>query len=215
MAIGLASILCGCSAQDSTKFSTRATGTGGTTGTATTGTGGTGTGTGGTGIGTGGNGGFIGTSDASTEAGSGPCTNLQCYQNTCKYGACKVGPCANGGTTSVSGIITDPSGTLPLYNIIVYVPNSPLMPISTGASCEKCGTVSGDPIASALTDTKGHFTLLNVPVTNNIPLVIQVGKWRREITIPSVTSCADMLLTDKNQMRCRRAKPKVTSRAWR
>jgi hypothetical protein len=203
MAVGLVCVLGGCSAQDGTKFSGRATGSGGATGTGTTGTGGTGGA--GPGTGTGGTIGPIDTGDASTEAGSGPCTNLRCFQNTCKYGPCKVGPCANGGTTSVSGSIYDPSGTLPLYNIIVYVPNAPLDPIATGASCEKCGSVSGDPIASALTDTKGNFKLDNVPVTNNVPLVIQVGKWRREITVPTVSSCADTPLTDKNQTRLPRS----------
>ena len=200
VAIGLACLLGGCSAQDETKFPARTSGTGGATGTGTT------TGGGGSGIGTG-TGGTIGgitTTDASADAAL-PCTNLQCYQNNCRAGACKVGPCASGGTTSVSGAIYDPSGTLPLYNIIVYVPNAPLMPIATGATCEKCGTVSGEPIASALTDTKGNFTLLNVPVMDNIPLVIQIGKWRREITIPTVASCADTPLTDKNQMRLPRS----------
>jgi hypothetical protein len=190
----------GCSAQDETKFSGRATGAGGATSTGT----GTTTGGGGTGpIGTGGSG-VIGTTDASAEA-SLPCENLQCYQNNCKAGACKVPPCASGGTTSVSGTIYDPGGTLPLYNVIVYVPNSPLAPITTGATCEKCGTVSGNPIASTLTDTKGQFRLDNVPVTSDIPLVIQVGKWRRQITIPSVASCADTPLTDKDQTRLARS----------
>ena len=36
----------------------------------------------------------------------------------------------------------------------------------------------------------------SVPSATNIPLVIQVGKWRRQITIPSSTTCADNALTD-------------------
>jgi hypothetical protein len=205
-AIGLACVLSGwaCSAQDGTKFTTRAPGAGG----AGNGTGGTTTGTGGTGpgIGTGGTVGGIGTNDASTSADATlPCTNLQCFQNSCRTGACKVGACATGGTTSLSGVIYDPSGTLPLYNVIVYVPNAPLDPITTGASCEQCGTVSGKPITTALTDTRGQFRLDNVPVTTNFPLVIQIGKWRRQIMIPSVNSCADNPLADKDQTRLPRS----------
>ena len=206
-AVGLACSLSAlaCSAADETKFpGTRGSGSGGATsgptGGATTGSGGTGAG-----IGTGGAGGFIGTTDGgSSEAGL-PCTNLQCFQNKCTVGACKVGACANGGTTSVSGTIFDPAGQLPLYNVIVYVPNEPLLPITTGATCDKCGTVSGSPIASTLTNTRGQFKLDHVPVTDNIPLVIQVGKWRRQITIPNVASCADTPLTNKDQTRLPRS----------
>lgn len=119
----------------------------------------------------------------------GPCMNL----------ACQKASCPNGGTTSVSGTVYDPSGTLPLYNVMVYVPNAPLDPIQHGPSCT-CD-VSGKPIASALTDTKGHFVLKDVPVGSDIPVVIQVGKWRRQLTVPSISACADHPLTDASVTR--------------
>ncbi|HKQ70190.1 MAG TPA: carboxypeptidase regulatory-like domain-containing protein [Polyangiaceae bacterium] len=130
-----------------------------------------------------------------------PCENLECYQNSCALGSCKIDKCAAGATTSVSGTVFDPAGKVPLYNVIVYVPNAPVDAITTGATCDRCGAISGSPIASALTDAKGHFKLDNVPVTTDIPLVIQVGKWRRQIKLPAVTACADTPLTDKNMTR--------------
>jgi len=90
--------------------------------------------------------------------------------------------------------VFDPSGTLPLYNVMVYVPNAALAPLTPGPSCS-C-EVSGEPIASALTDTNGHFSLENAPVGANIPLVVQIGKWRRRFTVPNVAECTDTPLTD-------------------
>lgn len=138
---------------------------------------------GGSGVGGSGDGGSIFmTSGSGTQ-----CQNLECKQVACSGGA----------TTSVSGVVYDPAGKTPLYNVVVYVPNAPLGELTDGASCDKCGsTLTGDPVVTAITDVEGKFVLENVPVGDNIPLVIQVGKWRREITIPSVAECVDTPLTD-------------------
>ena len=96
---------------------------------------------------------------------------------------------------------------MPLYNVNVYVPNAPLDPIPEGASCDRCSAqLSGKPIATALTDANGRFVLENVPVVANLPIVIQVGKWRREITLASVTACVDNPITDANLTRLPRTK---------
>jgi hypothetical protein len=112
------------------------------------------------------------------------------------------GECGSNPPTTISGTVYDPAGRVPLYNVVVYVPGETLTDIPTGAQCQTCsGFFSGKPLAVALTDTNGHFTLENPPSGENIPLVIQVGKWRREITVPSVTACADNPITDPEKTR--------------
>ena len=117
--------------------------------------------------------------------GAGPCVNLQCQQTTCRSGNCAQAACPGGQKTTVRGRVFDPAGRVPLYNVVVYVPNGPLDPIPTGPTCDRCDTpTSGRPVTSALSDTRGEFVLDNVPVGTDIPLVVQVGKWRREIKDP-------------------------------
>jgi hypothetical protein len=123
-----------------------------------------------------------------------PCTNL-CLQQK---------PCASG-TTSLSGTVMDPAGKVPLYNVLVYVPNAPVEPIVNGATCDRCGSVSGDPLVTAITGVDGKFKLDNVPVGQNIPLVVQIGKWRRQLVIPNVAECVDTPL-DAEQIRLPRRK---------
>ncbi len=115
--------------------------------------------------------------------------------------------CTGNAKTTLSGTIRDPAGRVPLYNVNVYVPNAALDPIPEGTSCDRCSAqLSGKPIATALTDANGRFVLENVPATQNVPVVIQVGKWRRQITIPTVTACVDNPITDANLTRLPRTK---------
>ena len=144
-----------------------------------------GTGNSGPGSGAGGSGGSTG--DFMNTGGNGACQNLECQQVVCSGGA----------KTTLSGKVYEPAGTIPLYNVVVYVPNAPLDPIPEGASCDQCGAqISGDPVVSTITDATGSFVLENVPVGNDIPLVVQVGKWRRELVVPTVAECVDTPLAD-------------------
>lgn len=121
------------------------------------------------------------TTDATTGA---PCIGLEC----------QVPQCPNG-TTTLRGTVYAPEGTLPLYNVVVYVPNAELDPITDGVTCDTCQTgLSGKPIAATLSDTKGEFVLPDVPAGVDIPLVITIGKWRREVVIPQVEPCVDNLV---------------------
>jgi hypothetical protein len=103
--------------------------------------------------------------------------------------------CEGEATTTVTGTVYIPSGQLPLYNAMVYVPETELAPMAAGASCN-C-EISGEPIVSALTDSSGRFVLENVPVGPDIPLVIQVGDWRREINIGTVAPCVETAVADQ------------------
>jgi hypothetical protein len=109
------------------------------------------------------------------------CVNLQCLQVTCSGGA----------TTSISGTVHDPAGLRPLPNVYVYVPNGTPATFIDGASCGSCDTaLTGLPLVTTLTDATGHFKLDNMPVGANIPVVIQLGKWRRQIRV-TTARCAD------------------------
>jgi hypothetical protein len=119
------------------------------------------------------------------EAGVG-CTNLQCDIQTCE-----------GGTpTSITGKVLDPAGNNGLYNVVVFIPNTaggalPLIPRGVNTASCSCGELfqGEEPVVDTLTAPDGTFTLNNVPSGSNIPLVVQIGKWRKEIVLPTVAPC--------------------------
>jgi hypothetical protein len=137
------------------------------------------------------------------------CTGLCLQQVTCDE---------PGVTTTISGIVYAPGraggpapgqvgGPDPLFDALVYVPNGQVLPFEAGVQCSQCGEeASGDPLVSARTDDQGRFVLENVPVGEDIPLVIQLGRWRRQVTIPAVDACVDNPVTDWNLTRLPRNK---------
>jgi hypothetical protein len=110
---------------------------------------------------------------------------------------CKVMDCpadSSPSTTTVSGKVYDPAGRVPLYNAVVYVVEDPattLKPLGQRVKCESCSEhFPKTAMAVALTKSDGSFLLTDVPAGEKIPLVIQLGKWRRVVEI-DVAPCTD------------------------
>jgi len=107
---------------------------------------------------------------------------------------CRIVNCTqrNMPETTISGTVFAPNGTLALYGVNVYIPASPPPLLTDGVQCSQCqNSLPGGSVRQALSDAAGKFTLTNVPTGINIPLVIQVGKWRRIVDIPEVLPCQD------------------------
>lgn len=99
-------------------------------------------------------------------------------------------PCVMQGrpSTTISGTVFAPNGMLPIDHAAVYAPTEPVSTIPPGVGKTVC--VSGKPTSVARSDSTGHFTVSNVPA-GDVSLVIQVGKWRRQLVVPNVQACQD------------------------
>ncbi|MFT3697890.1 MAG: hypothetical protein QM831_32420 [Kofleriaceae bacterium] len=143
---------------------------------------------------------ICGANDVPNMCGVPACTGLCAQQNAC----------TNQAKTTITGKITAPGhddtvtwGTPdPIYGALVYVPNGGAAPyygttpFAAGVSCDSCSSlVSGEPLVYATTAVDGTFTIDNAPCGASIPLVIQLGRWRRQISIPNVQCCANTALT--------------------
>jgi hypothetical protein len=109
-----------------------------------------------------------------------------------------AGGCAVCGTcnTQVTGKVYDPSGAPPtagannvfLAGVTVFEPSGALAVLPDVAACDTCTGLDSPSIAKAVTAADGTFTLSGV-TPGNTSIVVQSGRWRRQIKIP-VTACA-------------------------
>jgi hypothetical protein len=115
-----------------------------------------------------------------------PCTGLCLSQANCDAAS----------PTTLKGTVFAPDGVEPMYGALVYVANCALAPFAPNVSCDQCGAAaSGCPLVSATTGFDGKFTLTNVPAATSYPLVIQLGRWRREVTVAAQPACTTVDLS--------------------
>jgi hypothetical protein len=154
-------------------------------------------------VGSGSSSGLISSSGSSSGTG-GASSNGGTTGAQCPAGAqCNVA-CTGTATTSISGKVYDPALLNGLYNVTVYVPGAPLAPLPAGVptgadACDCSALFKSGALVSTATAVDGTFTLNNAPVGTAVPLVLQIGKWRRAITVDtSKTQCADIAEADKS-----------------
>ncbi|MDB4944222.1 MAG: Tryptophan synthase alpha chain [Labilithrix sp.] len=121
----------------------------------------------------------------------------------CKTGVCSPdSECVSRGavTTTITGKVYDPAGANPLYNVLVYIPSDPenLPEINEGVQCTTCASIAVNPFVATLTNTKGEFELVDVPVDKDVPIVVQIGKWRRSFTFDVTKSCNQNKVPDRD-----------------
>src|SRR5262249_23654084 len=105
----------------------------------------------------------------------------------------KDAPCS----TAITGTVFAPNGTLPLYNVSVYVPMTTPSPFPAGVQCGQCSTdLPGGSRASTTPGPDGTFRLDGVPSGHDFPVIVTTGKWRRQVTVPAVPACVDTAIPD-------------------
>ncbi len=125
---------------------------------------------------------------------AGTCANNSAYWRTDGSG----GDCAlcQACDTRVTGKVYDPSGAsptagannLPLPGIGVFQAAGALTTFSNGVACDTCTSLESPSITKAVTDATGTFTLTNVAPSPNARIVVQSGRWRRQVTM-NVPAC--------------------------
>jgi hypothetical protein len=125
------------------------------------------------------------------------CESTSC--GACSGLACEVATC-DASRTTLSGRVFTPAGESgdPVYNALVFIPNGPLAALpADGPSCDQCTPLPAEQVvAGALSGPDGSFVISGVPTGDKIPLVVQLGKWRRQITVQIDKPCADNTLPD-------------------
>jgi hypothetical protein len=111
---------------------------------------------------------------------------------------CKVdSTCA--APTTLSGKVFDPTGAIPLPNIVVFIPADPASLPAIGPGSPTCtNTVAiGQYVAATETDGSGAFTLAGVPTGTGVPVTVQMGKkWRRTVYVNVTNDCGANTVAD-------------------
>jgi hypothetical protein len=114
----------------------------------------------------------------------------------CAAQTTQAGCQAGAGCTWANGACSGSAYGDPVPNVLVYVPNGAVAAFTPRAmetqsqQCSTCGAdVTGNPLVLTKTAYDGTFTLSNVPVGGSIPIVIQLGRWRRQFTVNVATPC--------------------------
>jgi hypothetical protein len=156
---------------------------------------------------TGGNGDEERPSSTGADAGEGDVSCLTCGTGYTGGPGCPPGlechvQCERGATTTISGKVYDPAGKNSLYGVAVYVPQKPLEPLPkgvlTGADACSCSALyKSGAVVSATTGVDGTFVIEDAPVGRDVPLVLQIGKWRRQVNI-DVQACRNNPQADRS-----------------
>jgi hypothetical protein len=114
----------------------------------------------------------------------GVCGNSACTGLCLQQVACGGGVQTTIQGTVIAGTPAKYGAADPVPNVVVYIPNAALQAFTPGATCSQCGAeVTGSPLVETTTAFDGTFTLKNVPSNippgAKIPVVIQLGRWRR------------------------------------
>jgi hypothetical protein len=123
---------------------------------------------------------------------SGVATTPACGNGSSRW-KCEVDTSCGATPTTLTGKVYDPAGANPLYNVIVFIPNvvSELPAVTPGThSCNLCDVSIGDYVVATTTNYDGSFTLKGVPTGTDVPVTVQIGKWRRTTTVNIPKSCA-------------------------
>lgn len=109
---------------------------------------------------------------------------------------CQSCTCASG-TAELTGRIMDPAKLRPVFGVTVYVPTTAVTALTgPNVQCDTCTNLYGGlpALASATTDVDGRFRLQGVPAGAAFPLVIQLGRFRRQLTVASIPACGTAAL---------------------
>lgn len=90
--------------------------------------------------------------------------------------------------TRITGKVYAPNGATPLAGISVYQPAGPLRTLVDGVACDTCASLASPVRAGATSAADGSFTIFGATPGANETLVVQSGRWRRQVSV-AVDAC--------------------------